>query len=390
MTGKKAVHFGCGSIGRGFVGLFECEAGYHVTYVDVVADLIEKLRTTPKYTVTEISDKGQAVKTVSNYSAISSRTNEADAVQAIASANLITSAVGPNILKFIAPVIAKGLEKRSSSAQPAAVIACENAIGNTGLLLGHIREKLSPAALAKLDSLARFANCAVDRIVPTQPDGAGVNVSIEQFYEWVVEEKPFAGMQRPNIAAIHYVPDLQPYIERKLFTLNTAHATVAYLGCIKGYQTIHEALTDAEIKQHTTNVVHETSQLIVKKYGIPAAEQKAYSDKIVSRISNPALRDSVLRVGRDPMRKLGPKDRLVGPAAQMAELGLPCPALLKSIEYGYRFQNSPGDKSSEELAEIVRDNAPAEIVAKVSQIAPDHKLYKTLLAVVEKVKAKSV
>jgi mannitol-1-phosphate 5-dehydrogenase len=75
---------------------------------------------------------------------------------------------------------------------------------------------------------AQFANSAVDRIVPAQAPDSGLNVRIEKFYEWAVETRPFGSVGPPDIPAIHWVDHLEPYIERKLFTVNTSHATAAY------------------------------------------------------------------------------------------------------------------------------------------------------------------
>lgn len=387
MAGKKAVHFGGGNIGRGFVGLFESEAGYEVVFCDVVDDLIKQMQSTPSYTVSEVSDKGEKTKTVKGYRAVNSRTSEDQAVDEVATADLVTCAVGVNILKFIAPVIAKGIAKRSADKQPLAVIACENAVGNTDILKGHIIEKLPKDLAAGLDKLVRFANCAVDRIVPAQPAGSGLNVRIETFHEWCVEEKPFAGMAKPDISAIHYVSDLQPYIERKLFSVNTAHASAAYLANLQGIKYIHEAMAKPAIKAHVQKVLGETAPLIVAKYGIDAGEQKKYADDIIERISNPELHDDTSRVGRDPLRKLGPRDRLIAPAMQCLERGLSIDALLVSIDAAFRFVNIEGDEPSAKLAKIIAENEPAEVVKQVTQVPESHALFPKLVAIVEKVKA---
>ena len=97
-------------------------------------------------------------------------------------------------MKFIAEPIAKGIEARKKDT-PLAVIACENAIGATDTLRGFIEEKLSDETKKNLKSKAVFANSAIDRIVPVQPEGQGMNVKIEKFYEWCVESKPFEGKE---------------------------------------------------------------------------------------------------------------------------------------------------------------------------------------------------
>lgn len=54
-----------------------------------MADLIEKLQKTPKYTVTEIGAEGEKVNEITNYRAINSKTHEADAIEEISEADLV-------------------------------------------------------------------------------------------------------------------------------------------------------------------------------------------------------------------------------------------------------------------------------------------------------------
>ncbi|KAK4692422.1 mannitol-1-phosphate 5-dehydrogenase, partial [Lecanoromycetidae sp. Uapishka_2] len=385
--GLKAVHFGGGNIGRGFVAEKLCQSGYEVVFVDVMDKLIEQLQTTKSYTVTEIGGKEDKVNTISNYRAINSKTHEADAVEEIATADLVTCAVGPNILKFIAPVIGKAIDKRTHST-PLAVIACENMIGATDKLAEFIKDaKNTPQdRLSSVHDRARFANSAIDRIVPGQDPDAGLNVKIESFYEWVVEQKPFAPHGPPKVAAIHWVDDLVPFIERKLFTVNTSHAAAAYYGRRLGKRTIHEAMADPKIKEHVHDCLTETSHLIVTKHGITKKEQEDYVEKIIDRISNPHLEDVVERVGRAPLRKLGRNERFVGPAHHLAERNEKYTALLGAMEQAFMFLNVGGDDESAELAKLLHENDSIYIVEKVCGLEKSDKMFDKVKAVVDKVK----
>ena len=153
----------------------------------------------------------------------------------------VTCAVGPNVLKFIAVPITKGMD-----APPLAVIACENKIEATDTLAKIIKDpKNTPKSRpATIGDRARFATSAIDRIVPGQDPDHGLNVKIESFYEWVVDRTPFSPHSPPPVAAIEWVDDLPPYIERKLYTVNTGHATAAYYGHARRKYTTAEALKD--------------------------------------------------------------------------------------------------------------------------------------------------
>ncbi|EED20580.1 mannitol-1-phosphate dehydrogenase [Talaromyces stipitatus ATCC 10500] len=386
--GKKAIQFGGGNIGRGFVAEFLHQSGYEVVFIDVVPQVIESLNNTKSYEVTEISEEGEKTKTITNFRALSSKTQEPEVVKEIATADVVTCAVGPNVLKFIAPVIAKGIDSREAD-RPLAVIACENAINATDTLRGHIEERLDKSRLDTLPKRARFANSAIDRIVPTQPENAGLNVRIEKFYEWVVEQTPFGEYGHPDISAIHWVDHLEPYIERKLFTVNTGHATAAYYGYQLGKKTIHDALADKTIHKQVHAALDETASLIVSKHEITEQEQKEYVETIVSRISNPYLEDVVERVGRAPLRKLSRNERFIGPAAQLAERGMKFDALLLSIEKALQFQNVEGDDESAELAKILKEKSAADATQQITGLETGHPLYQHVLKVFEKVQAES-
>lgn len=361
------------------------KSGYEVVFVDVMDKIIESLQKTKSYTVTEIGSEDEHSFTIDNYRAINSKHNEDDVVEEIATADVVTCAVGPNILKFIAPVIAKGIEKRKKDT-PIAVIACENAIGATDTLRGFIEGKLSDSTKSNIKDKARFANSAIDRIVPIQDEGAGLNVKIEKFYEWCVEEKPFAPAKPPPIDGVHYVDDLQPYIERKLFTVNTGHATAAYYGHNRGMAYIHDVLENKETHDIVQNTLKETAHLICEKHGhISIEEQQDYVQKIVKRISNPILKDNVERVGRAPLRKLSRKERFIGPAAHLAEMKAPYDCLLGGIEMCLRFQNVEGDEESVELASILKENSAKEATIKITGLEESHPLFKDVEKVVKKV-----
>jgi mannitol-1-phosphate 5-dehydrogenase len=371
---KIAVHFGAGNIGRGFVAQFLHESGYEVVFADVSDDLIGALQANPSYLVHEIGD-GARDHTVDGYRAINSRTHEDEVVAAIADAAIVTTAVGARILAFVAPAIAKGLAARADEERPLTVIACENAIGGTDILAGHIRGLDAAAA-----DRAIFANCAIDRIVPEQ--AGGLDVTIESFFEWVVDRTPFAGAE-PEISGVTWVDDLEPFIERKLFTVNTAHAAAAYHGHDRGWVQIREALATPELQAEVRAVLDETKALLVEKHGFTADEQQAYIEKTLKRISNPDLPDTCERVGRGPLRKLSRHERFIGPAAELVERGHTAWDLLNAVGAALRF-DVPEDAESVELQALLASGTQADAIAEtISGLEPTHPLFPHLVEVVE-------
>ncbi|MEO5920987.1 MAG: mannitol-1-phosphate 5-dehydrogenase [Pseudolysinimonas sp.] len=376
---KIAVHFGAGNIGRGFVAQFLHESGYEVVFADVSDELIGALQSQSSYLVHEIGD-GARDHVVDGYRAINSRTHEDEVVAAIAEAALVTTAVGARILAFVAPVLAKGLAARPMDARPLTVIACENAIGGTDLLAEQVRGH-DPAAADR----AIFANCAIDRIVPEQ--AGGLDVTIESFFEWVVDRSPFAGAE-PEISGVTWVDDLEPFIERKLFTVNTAHAAAAYHGLDRGWMQIREALATPELQAEVRAVLDETKTLLVEKHGFSADEQQAYIEKTLKRISNPDLPDTCERVGRGPLRKMSRHERFIGPAAELVERGHTAWDLLNAVGAALRFDVTE-DAESVELQALLASGqkkggpTAAEIAETITGLEPAHPLFPHVVEVVQ-------
>jgi mannitol-1-phosphate 5-dehydrogenase len=374
---KKAVHFGAGNIGRGFVGLVLHNAGYELVFADVNAELIDALARSESYLVREVG-AAASVSTVDNYRALNSATHEAAVVDEIASADVVTTAVGPSILKFVAPLIAAALVKRAGNREPLVVMACENAIAATDLLRERVMDSLDDSLLARR---AVFANTAVDRIVPGQPEGAGLDVTVEAFFEWAIESGPF-GDALPTIPEAHFVENLAPYIERKLFTVNTGHATTAYYGFLAGATSIAEAISMPAVRREVLAVLAETKALLVNKHEFPGDVQQDYIDANLARFASEELTDTVERVGRQPLRKLSRHERFVGPAAELAERGLPSEALVRAMGAALGF-DVPDDPQSVELKHLLASESAHGFTLEVTGLPPSHPLFSAVMGVVE-------
>jgi mannitol-1-phosphate 5-dehydrogenase len=379
----KVVHFGAGNIGRGFVGLLLHQAGYEIVFADVADALITALDAAESYDVHEVGQDPQ-VRRVDNFRALNSSTQTDRVIAEIATADMVTTAVGPHILKFVAPLVAAGIAKRDGALAPLQVMACENAINATDILQAAVLADGASDAPA-VGAKAIFANTAVDRIVPNQAPGQGLDVTVETFFEWVIDKTPF-GDAVPQIAGATFVEDLGPYIERKLFTVNTGHASTAYLGHAAGLEKISEAMADQRVFAKVAAVLQETKSLLVAKHGFAEADQEAYVQKILTRFSNEYLPDTVVRVGRAPLRKLSRHERFIGPAAELAENGIKPVALLEAMGAALRF-NDPEDTEAAEMAVILAGNSSDDATAKITGLGSDHPLFDSVSELVKVVQA---
>jgi mannitol-1-phosphate 5-dehydrogenase len=351
----QAVHFGAGNIGRGFIGALLTESGYFVVFADVNKKLINELNTHESYEV-HVLDKKERTEEVHSFSGASSQADDVLHFIANPHTQLITTAVGPNILEKIAPVIAKGLkERREANAGPLNVIACENMVDQTLTLGKYVQSHLSDEENAWLAKNIGFANCSVDRIIPAPSNSPNENlldVGVEDFSEWVVDKTALRAPIDPPVHGMTLTNSLRAYIERKLFTLNCGHAIAAYLGFVHGLARIDQALADEAVFEDVRGALREGSAALVKKHGFDAKEYEQYVERVLARFANPKLHDDVVRVGRQPLRKLAKGDRLLGPTVMAREYGLPIDHLARGIAAAFLF-DVKDDPQSVQLTEKV-------------------------------------
>ncbi|MGN8646792.1 mannitol-1-phosphate 5-dehydrogenase [Gracilibacillus sp. HCP3S3_G5_1] len=366
---KQTVHFGAGNIGRGFIGALFSESGYQVTFVDIADQIINQLNEQKSYQVKLATDK-QETTTIHHVAGLNNLTQENEVIEAITNATYLTTAIGPNILPRIAPLIARGISERVyQSDQPLYVIACENQIGATDILKQHILDSLDEDTKERLAGRVYFFNSAVDRIVPIQEDTSSLDVLVEPYYEWVVETEE----EIPTVKGMTIVRELAPFIERKLFTVNTGHAVIAYLGYLNGKSTIDKTLADEVIEEQVEATLKETGDYLIKQYGLNREEHLNYIQKIVKRFKNPYLNDGVTRVGRAPIRKLGPEDRLVRPATEAQKVGLPFTNLAKAIAAALLFDHQE-DEEAVKLQTMIEEKGIAQVLHEISNLPEDSKI----------------
>jgi mannitol-1-phosphate 5-dehydrogenase len=359
---KTAIQFGAGNIGRGFIGKLLSQSGYKVCFVDVNEKIIDELKTKNEYTVEVVGEKKEDIL-VKNVDGMMSTSPEV--LDLISKAEIITTAVGPNVLAIIAKTIAKGIEKRiaDGNKENLNIIACENMINGSTFLKEEVEKHISSEALPVMTSLVGFPNSAVDRIVPPMEGSDDVlRVRVEQFKEWIVEEKLFKG-EIPKIEGMQLTDNLMAFVERKLFTLNTGHAITAYLGVLKGYETVKESIEDEEIATIVKEAMKESGEVLINRYGFEREKHYLYIDKIINRFKNPYLKDEVSRVGREPLRKLGFNDRLIKPLRGTIEYNTKNDNLIKGIAAALKYRNSSDDQalkleerlSSDDLKTAIED-----------------------------------
>jgi mannitol-1-phosphate 5-dehydrogenase len=378
---KKAVHFGAGNIGRGFIGEILNKNDFSITFVDVNERIIDALIEKNAYEIELANDEHARIE-VTNVTGINNGKNPDEVVQAIMEADIVTTAIGPNILPYIAQLAAKGIQARRQclSENPLDFIACENMIGGSEFFFSKIKEYLTSEDLAYVEKYIGFPNAAVDRIVPNQSHEDPLYVVVEPFSEWVIDESQLKNTSF-KLEGVHYATNLEPYIERKLFSVNSGHATVAYTGTYYGHHIISESLKDEKVMNALKGVQAETRALLLAKWDFVEEDLIAYHEKIISRFTNEHIVDENTRVARTPIRKLGYDERFIRPIRELNEFGLSYENHLNVVGKIFAY-NDPQDEQSVALHEKLATNNLADVIKEVTGLS-DEKLIKEIETVVQ-------
>ncbi len=332
---KQLLQIGAGNIGRGLIGRLFYEAGFDVVFADVDYDMIDALNQTKSYRVIRMGQT-QTTQVIQIKDAINS-TNQDDFNDAFKQATVITTAVGPSILKYVANNIVSAI-KAGNLSGPKTILACENYIRASSHLKTQVYALLDEHEKKQANELLTFNDVAVDCIVPPSGKIKKPDVCVEDFYELVVETNDQQSTIS-NMTNIMVTTQVSPYVERKLYTLNGSHALTAYLGYFYGHETIEQAIYDQRIEPIVRAYLAQVQGVLIKKHGFDPNQMQMYANTIINRFKNPYLHDQVTRVGRELLRKLGRNERFMGPLQDAINSGLPHDWLIKGIAIALCYQD---------------------------------------------------
>ena len=321
----KAVMYGGGNIGRGFLGVLFSQSGYDVTFIDVSQPTIDALNVRHSYPVRILDNDGSRDIVVKNVSAINGNDTEA-AARCIAEADIMATAVGVNVLKFIIPNLVAGIRQQfARTDKPLNIIICENLNNANTILEDMLKEHLTPEECERFDRQIGLVEASIGRMVPVQTDemrdGDPMRVCVEPYDFLPVDKDAFRG-EIPEIRNMIPFAPFDFFIKRKLFIHNMGHACCAYLGGLFGHEYIWQAIADPDIYLIVQNAMESSALALSRKYGVELSILLLHIQDLLFRFTNRALQDTCDRVGRDPARKLSPDDRLIGAYRLCQETGV--------------------------------------------------------------------
>jgi mannitol-1-phosphate 5-dehydrogenase len=369
----RAVVFGAGKMACGLLGQLLAQSGYQTVFIARRPEVVDVINWRCGYglTITGPSVRRLAIRECSAL-LIDDRVRVAEA---IASADVVFTAVGVDSLSAITPAIADGLwlRSRSRAGSPLNVIACENLPG-AGAYLAHQVGSAAPmnGALA-VERIGGFSAGLTRRIMT---GGAIANdaltFTVDEDYDLIIDREGLKGTF-PALQGATLTSEFSAMVMRKLFLLNCAQAAAAYLGHREGCAYVHEAAAHPRIAPIVQGAVAEAQAALKAEFPQQAEAIDRDAAEALARIGNAQLADTISRVARGPRRKLSPRERLVGPARLASRHRLPHVNLCRAVA-GALTYDDPTDPQAVAMQQAIVAEGVDKILTEDCGILPHHDL----------------
>lgn len=368
------VIFGAGKIARGFIGHLLYISGIPFSFVEKADALADLMNERGEYTVNILGNMEQncVVKGVKAYKF----SQEKEITQAIADADVVFNAVGGKNLNQIIPYLAKGIEAKAKKGGRINFVTCENWKQPAQILRDGISEIISPEVREYFRQNVGITEAVIMRsAIEPNPELLKKDpliVNVQNFWELPVDASRICGTL-PDIKGLKLIPEFTGFLERKFYTYNAANGTTSYLGALLGYEKIADAAHDERILKILDGVYLETAQALSRKHSYPLEEQLAFTQSSKRKLQDYTIVDFVERNARDPLRKLGPDDRLVGSARLVESFGIKPENLCTAIAAAIYYKNDT-DEFAVELSRMRKEEGIDSILEKVCKIDPQGSL----------------
>jgi mannitol-1-phosphate 5-dehydrogenase len=338
------VGFGFGAIQAGLFlyEAFHADAFGRLVVVEVVPEVVQAVRRTGGYFSVNIARRDRIEQANVGPIEILNPALESDRrqlIEAVAEADEIGTAI-PSVHYYVSDgpdslhrTLAEGLRKKATwNGPPAVIYTAENHNQAGEILESRVMAEVPTDEQQAVKARVQFLNTVIGkmsgvisdpteiqtwRLVPITP-GEQRAFLVETFNRILISEIQFDKTFQRGISVFEEKEDLLPFEEAKLYGHNATHSLAAYIGKMIGVRRIADLQTIPGILPFLRNAfLQESGQALIKKHsGIdplftPQGYQH-YADDLLERMINPYLLDTVERVGRDPERKLGWDDRLIG------------------------------------------------------------------------------
>lgn len=380
------VIFGAGKIARGFIAHLLSLSDIDFVFVekaDALADLINERE---QYTINILGapEKNYVVK---NAKALKF-SQEKEITEAIAEADVVFDAVGGKNLQEIVPFYIKGIEKKAEKGGYLNFVTCENWKEPARILKEGVEAGIAPEAREYLDNYVGFTESVIMRSGIEAPKELlkkdPLIVNVQNYWHLPVDAARVKG-SLPDIKYMEHLTGFAGFLERKFYTYNAANGTTSFVGALLGYKVLAEAAHDERILKILDGVYQETGKALSMKHGISLEDQMAFAKTSLNKLQDYTIVDSIERNARDPQRKLGKDDRLVGSARMVLSCGIRPENLCTAIACAIYYRN-PEDSSAVALEKVVKEEGIDAVLEKICGIEPEGELGILIKEKIKKIK----
>lgn len=366
----RALIVGPGRIGCGYLAPTLADAGWEVVLAARDEEAAHLIRAVGSFAV-RVTSPVEERRAVRGLEAVAVGTPAFE--RAVGEASLVCTAVGVGNVPALAEPLAHALARRPED-RLLDVWVVENG-DCAGALAQAVRER-AHAPLSHVGFAGGVATAVVSNGCWTDGRPEFVGDAPRQLY--LDARGLVAGLPLPRgvVASPHYEARLQ----EKLFVFNAAHAICAYLGWLRGHETIDEAVTDRALRGMVVGCLLESRRALAAAHPELGSEVRAPTADALRRFGDRELADPVVRVARDPIRKLGPGDRLLGPVQLVREATGSVPSYFALAVAGALLYREPGDAQAEELGELLARNGVRAALERVCGLDADDRFARAVAA----------
>jgi mannitol-1-phosphate 5-dehydrogenase len=343
----KILIFGAGAIGRGFLAYKFSDKKYEISFVDKNSKLINLLKNRKYFYSACIIKKKYYFKKIF-YKDVFHINQSFD----ISKYDFVFCCVGPNQCYEIAPKFKNAKRVISCENDFSSVEGIKNLSGNKNVYFGIpdvITSNTASPKLLKNDKLTLIT------------ENGDLVLQDMKIFKKLKEAKKVSNF----FFKMHW--------HAKFFIHNSPHASLAYLGWLKKYKFIHEAMKNKKISKIVKNSMKEITSALINTKILEKKFALNYMRKEINRFSNNLLFDPISRVAREPVRKLSPNNRIIL-SLRLSLFNSNPPkntALGVKAALQYYDKNDPQSKYIKNLKTSLSEN---EILQKISGIELDDPL----------------
>lgn len=375
---KSVIIFGAGKIGRGFIGRLFYDGGYDLFFADSDSTTVELLNREKKYRI-DIAGKPEQ----SRYIPVKKCFNLADRREIIAEFEktdiIVTSVGAPNIPSIIDTI--KELLKIRKTRSFINWFICENAYEPAKMIRARLME--DPDITFK-DFVENMLGLVETQILCSGmlPDPGILNseplaLKMQDWSELPFDRDAIKG-SLPEFPGAKPKSNFENELIRKIYTFNGLNGPICYVGWQSGYKYLHQAANAPELVSFIDRIQDESKFGLINEFGFDKAEQDKFHLLALTKYKDESLQDPIERNARNLKKKLGMKERLVGPALLCLKHSMLPEAYAIAIAAAIRYKGSD-DEGTVEVMESLKRDGLAKTLCKYTGLTSDHKLIKMVI-----------